>query len=166
MEPITPTIYMTPDLDKRIGQIEDSLRELRQDTIVFQQSMAKQMDSIHKILEMLTKSQTKLTEEYQKIADDNHKIIEENKTFLKSLEDIQSTENNQLKPLLEKLSVNNERLLENIQSPVFQARVYNRIWRSTTSSLTVMNPLSMIGLTNLLMGSIEKDKLLGKSESS
>ena len=151
-------VFMSPALDKLLDTIQKEHRDFREHTSKQLDAIQKQLDGMSKIMDMLTKSQTRLTEEYQKISDDNHKLLEENRTFLKALEDIQSTENNQLKPLLEKLSTNNERLLENIQSPVFQTRVLNRLWRST-NQLTVMNPMSMMGLTNILLAmNQEKDK--------
>ncbi len=125
------TIYninMSPLLSNRFEEYEKTIMELK-DTV----------NKINKKLEL----NTKLLEDSLVMLQENRKI------YLEALNNIQQTENTEIKPMINKLTTN-------MYLPTYEHRLLNRVWRNKNSNLTLPDIHTSSGFLNMNIPEINK----------
>jgi len=121
----TPEVLMSPLLSNKFSNLEDKINNLNS-----------KYDQIFKFLEENRQLYLSMLKMINDASNDNNKILIENKKLytdaLKKIENTENTEKyniDEIRPIINNMLINNKSFENNILSPIFQSRVYNRYWR-------------------------------------
>ena len=118
----TPEVLMSPLLSEKFELLESKI-----------QSMNEKYNKIYQFLEDNRQLYLSMLEMINKASNDNNKILNENRKLytdaLKKIEDTEKQNMNEIRPIINNMLTNNNAIENNILSPIFQSRVFNRYWR-------------------------------------
>ena len=98
------------------------------------ENQQKQIDNIHKTQERLLQKSQKVNLQYDELIT----ILQDTKIQLQNTE----TKNiEELKPILQKIKLNNEKITNNISSAFFKQRNDNLFWRSYSNNFSKTKPI-------------------------
>ena len=159
-------VLMSPLLDARFQKIENDIHAIKMEYM----NANKKYDTIIQLLKDNNSLQNKILEENNHISEENMKLLQENrKIYMDALEKIYETEKKELKPILQKLYENNDKLTKNINLPYFDDRLMNRMWRTSYMKGGMNNQIMGVSNTKSqyvglnCVGTIDKQSFYQKS---
>ena len=134
-----PEVLMSPLLSKKFELLESKIDLINQ-----------KYDKVYQFLEDNRQLYLSMLEMINKASNDNNKILNENRKLytdaLKKIEDTEKQNMNEIRPIINNMLANNNNIENNILSPIFQSRVYNRYWRMNHINNTSDKVNAILGL--------------------
>ena len=148
-------VMMSPILSNKLDNVDNKLENL--DTNY--NNITLKIDKIEEYLKENRDMYIDMLETINKVSSENRNILKENREMyteaLKKIEAAEVNNMNELRPVLNNMRNNNIRLENNMISPFYTSRVYNRFWRSGhigNSSIPGILGLPFINNSSFLYG--------------
>ena len=129
-----PEILMSPILSQKFEHINQMIQEIKNQNEHIQSSVS----DIKIYIEENRQVYLRMLEAINRVSNENKKILSENrKLYTDALNKIQETEQenmDKITPIIKSMSSNTKLIENNITSPMFQSRIYNRYWRTNNLS--------------------------------
>jgi phenylalanyl-tRNA synthetase alpha subunit len=146
---LPPEILMSPILSQKFEQIDQMIKEIKDQNEHIQSSVC----DIKTYIEENRQVYLKMLETINLVSNENKKILSENrKLYTDALNKIQETEQenmDKITPIIKSMSNNTKLIENNITSPMFQSRIYNRYWRTNRFTNTQNRLRGLLGTPSI-----------------